>query len=299
MGWYDALSRSRIPFDLIDDVAVTDGSLQKYELIILPNVSVMSREQARFIEQFVKEGGKIISSFDTSFYDENGEKREKPLLSAILGIEKVEGIATSKYDHIQMDKEKGLSKGIEQTLIPAALLGAKIVPVSNAVPDLFYREPQKSRYCELPEKTSNPYIIHNSYGEGKSIYFTANVGKFYESFALPEYRLLMNNAVRELVEIPVSIKTIVHNEAIHLSMRKKGEKQIILHLVNYTGSMTRPISEVIHLKNVQIEIEINQSISSIKALRMDRDLDYYKKEKNVYIQLDQLKEYEVIVIDMA
>jgi Beta-galactosidase trimerisation domain/Hypothetical glycosyl hydrolase 6 len=298
MGWYDSLSRSRIPFDVIDEQSILDGSFQKYELIILPNVSVMTCEQSELIDQFVKEGGKIISTFDTSLYDENGERREKPLLSHVFGIERIEGITQSKYDHIQVEKDSSLSKGIDQSLIPSSLLSAKVVPDIDAYSEMYYREEQKSRYCELPNITSFPFVVHHSHGSGRSIYFTGNVGKFYESFALPEYRQLMNNAVKELVNIPVSVKTAASNEAIHLSLRKKGDKLILLHLVNYTGSMTRPITEVIPLRDIQVELKIDGKISNVKALRKQHQLDYFEKEGTAYIHLDQLLEYEVIAINL-
>ncbi|PWW28237.1 putative glycosyl hydrolase-like family 6 (GHL6) protein [Cytobacillus oceanisediminis] len=298
IGWYDALSRGKIPFDVIDDTSIIDGSFQKYELIILPNVSVMNPEQAEQIERYVKEAGKIISSFDTSLYDEYGMRRAKPLLSNILGIERIEGINNSKYDHIEIDKESHLTEGIDQTVIPAASLGTKIIPAAKTNLCMHYRRKQKSRYCELPEITSYPYIVHHSYGSGKSIYFTANVGKFYESFALPEYRILMNNAVRELVNVPVLVKTTTPNEAIHLSLRKKGEKQILLHLVNYTGSMIRPISDVIPLTDVQIELKAELRVSDVKALRKNEQLKFHQEEGTIFIQLDFLLEYEVVVVNL-
>jgi Beta-galactosidase trimerisation domain/Hypothetical glycosyl hydrolase 6 len=298
MGWYDSLSRSRIPFDVIDDQSIIDGSFQEYELIILPNVSVMTYEQSELIDQFVKKGGKIISTFDTSLYDENGIRRENPLLSHVFGIERLEEITQSKYDHITIEKTSRLSKGIDQSLIPSSSLCAKVVPAVDASPDMYHRKEQKSRYCELPEITSFPFVVHHSHGEGNSIYFTGNVGKFYESFALPEYRKLMENAVREFADVPVSVKTTTPVESIHLSLRKKGEKLILLHLVNYTGSMARPITNIIPLNNIQVELKVEGKISAVESLRQNNQLDYYDKGGTAYIHLEQLKEYDVIAINI-
>ena len=53
-------------------------------LIILPNATCLKKEAAERIRDFVKNGGNIISTFETSFYNETGKKLEDPLLNDLL-----------------------------------------------------------------------------------------------------------------------------------------------------------------------------------------------------------------------
>ncbi len=296
MGWYDALSRSRILFDVIDDESIESGAFQRYELIILPNISVMSKRQAELIKKYIAQGGKVISTFDTSLYDVDGEKRDQPLLGEIFGIEQAVSIRHCKYDHIEINGDKDLSDGIDQSHIPASSLGMNVIPDGKSASIMNYREHQQSRYCELPERTDYPFILNNRFGKGESLYFTGNIGKFYESYALPEYRKLIDNAVRSLVDVPLNIKTPYTLESIHTAMRKQ-DRHIILHLVNYTGSMTRPITEVIPISDIQIELELVEKIESVKALRINEQLTFHQNEERIYLNLPYLREYEVVILN--
>ncbi|WP_257348947.1 beta-galactosidase trimerization domain-containing protein [Pseudalkalibacillus decolorationis] len=298
IGLYDALSRSRIPFDVIDDESINDRSFKKYEVIILPNISVLTENQSNLIKDYVKNGGNIIASFDTSLYDENGKQRAQPLLADVFGINEFKTIRKCKYDHIQVDQNNELLDGIDQTLIPAALLGANVIPDPTSTSIMSYRETQKSRYSELPNQTIYPYILRNKFGEGGSVYFAGNVGEFYESYAFPEYRKLIQNAILSLTDVSIKIKTAIHLESIHVSLRKQQDDRIMLHLINYSGSMTRPITEVIPITDIQIEFEIEEPIQSVKTLKLNEQLSYHQNYQKVNIELPILNEYEVVIITL-
>ena len=68
-GMYDLLTRSHIQFDIIDEVSLEKGEHQKYELIIMTTAACLSDETAKTLREYVENGGKIISTFDTGLYD--------------------------------------------------------------------------------------------------------------------------------------------------------------------------------------------------------------------------------------
>ena len=70
-GYYQALIESRVPFDMAHD-ELLDVALAKYKLLILPNVAAMSDKQCDQIRQFVKAGGSIVATHETSLYDSTG-----------------------------------------------------------------------------------------------------------------------------------------------------------------------------------------------------------------------------------
>ncbi len=59
---------------------------KKYDTIIMTTASCISDEIAEIIKEYVKEGGKLISNFDTGLYNELCEKREKSVLSEVQGV---------------------------------------------------------------------------------------------------------------------------------------------------------------------------------------------------------------------
>lgn len=297
MGWFDALSRSRVPFDLLDEAALTDGTLNRYRLLILPNTSCMSEEEAEAIRCFVNAGGNLISSFDTSLYDEFGNARKQPALADVTGIQNVEQADQFKYDHITVESGNSLLEGIDQSHIPAAPLGMRVRPVEGAESLLYFREKQLARYCELPALTFNPYIVKHVYGKGNSIYFAGNIDLLYYTHALPEYRLLMKNTVLSLVDIPVQLETENPVESIHLSLRKQ-EGRMLLHLINYTGSMTRPIASILPLQNIRGTVEIPDfNVRKVRTLRSGRELSFERDNGKIRFMLPRLEIYEVVVLE--
>lgn len=296
-GWFDALSRSRVLFDIIDDTALTDGTLEAYELLILPGSSCMSASESEAIRLFVRSGGKLIATFDTSFYDEKGRRLAEPALADVIGTEHVQGIRINEFDHIEVNASQSLYAGMDQAMLPAARLGVECSIRKEASGSEFYREQQLSRYCELPAVTTNPYIVQQSYGQGRSIYFTGNVDSFYCAYALPEYRKLLHNAVVESIDTEVECRFESAVESVHLSMRRKGDA-VLIHLINYTGSMSRPIDAVLPLRNIEIKLKADVNrIYSIRSLRSGGNLAGVMKDGMITFVLPILNEYDVIAVD--
>ena len=90
----------------------------------------MSAAEKEKLEKFVQEGGNLISTFDTSLYDELGETLEKPGLMDVLGIAAFEGKDDLPQDHIRVDANL-FTKGITQSFIPAPGLFLKVRPADN------------------------------------------------------------------------------------------------------------------------------------------------------------------------
>lgn len=258
----------------------------------------MSEEQAEQIKRFVRNGGNLIATFDTSFYDEYGQVREYPLLADLLGIATVDEITELPYDHIQTEiNRESYLRGIDQSLIPAPMLAVKINPRPGSQTIMHYRSKQPARYCDLPPITSHPFMVMNRFEKGSTLYFTGNVDKGYENSALPEYRKLMRNALSTFHPERVILESHQGIESLHLSLRSQ-QQRLILHLINYTGSMTRPIEKVVPFHDIAIRLnEIPQAVTTIRSLRTSNLLPFQQDGDSIRFVLPQLDEYEVIVVE--
>jgi hypothetical protein len=78
------LIQTKIPFDIIFDENLTD--LERYSVLILPNVESLSERQAEFFRNYVKNGGAIVATEQTSLYDEFRRKRDDFALNDVFGI---------------------------------------------------------------------------------------------------------------------------------------------------------------------------------------------------------------------
>jgi hypothetical protein len=213
-----------------------------------------------------------------------------------MGIKEIVGISQFPHDHITVDFSEELFEGLDQPFIPAATLGLRVIPTNEARVSTNYLENQIAVYSEPPQMTNHPYILENNYGFGKSIFFAGNVCKFYETYALTEYRKMIHKAARKLSSTKIELDTKLEIESIHISLRKQ-EGRLILHLINYTGSMTRPIQNVIPLENVKISIH-ESSITQVKCLSNNQLLNFESKDGKTTFMLPQLSIYEVIALEL-
>jgi dienelactone hydrolase len=77
-----ALIQARIPFDLIFDEHLAD--LSKYRVVILPDSECLSDNQLAAIRRFVANGGGLVATGLSGFYDEWRRLRVQPGLSGLI-----------------------------------------------------------------------------------------------------------------------------------------------------------------------------------------------------------------------
>src|SRR5574340_501933 len=85
-GTSEALLRAHVPFDVIDDTALAREPLARYRAIFLPNVACMSDAVAARLKDYVRGGGNLFATFETSLYDETGMRRPDFALADLFGV---------------------------------------------------------------------------------------------------------------------------------------------------------------------------------------------------------------------
>ena len=86
LGWYQALIEARIPFEMVHDRLLDAEHLAPFKTLILPNIAALSEEQCEQLRAFVRRGGSLIATFETSLYDEWGARREDCGLGDLFGV---------------------------------------------------------------------------------------------------------------------------------------------------------------------------------------------------------------------
>ncbi|MCX6624429.1 MAG: beta-galactosidase trimerization domain-containing protein, partial [Acidobacteria bacterium] len=85
-GVAEALLRAHVPFDVIDDDTLEQGELERYRAVFLPNAACMSDEAARRLTSYVRNGGGLFATFETSLYDPLGQRRQEFALREAMGV---------------------------------------------------------------------------------------------------------------------------------------------------------------------------------------------------------------------
>ena len=84
LGMYHALIEARMPFEMLHDRTLDTAG--RFKLLLLPNIAALSNEQCAQIRRFVEGGGSVLATYETSLYDETGERRADFGLADVFGV---------------------------------------------------------------------------------------------------------------------------------------------------------------------------------------------------------------------
>src|SRR4051812_6661034 len=96
-GVFRAAVEEHLPVTVINDWNLNTTDLARYQVLILPNTACLDDTQVAAIEQFVRKGGGLVASLDTSLFDEYGTPRRNFALGSVLGVE-YQGLPSTQAD---------------------------------------------------------------------------------------------------------------------------------------------------------------------------------------------------------
>jgi hypothetical protein len=170
LGWYQALVEGRIPFDMAHDRLLDSEHIGRYRTLILPNLAALSDRQCAQIADYVRNGGSVIATHETSLYDEWGAARKDFGIGELLGVTfegKVDRDVHNSY--INIDKPHAITRGLENAtriingvnwvhVRASAPLTENPMTLVPFYPDLRWKK--SSRWCPTP--TRRPFSFTNS-----------------------------------------------------------------------------------------------------------------------------------------
>ncbi|MBI4907079.1 MAG: beta-galactosidase trimerization domain-containing protein [Acidobacteria bacterium] len=287
-GITESLLRAQVPFDVIDDVTLDKEPIDRYRAIFLPNVACMSDRVAARLRKYVEDGGNLFADFETSMYDETGIRRGDFALASVFGVSAASRIiGPLRWDFLQPVTATSLAVGITRKMIPSTAYYVQTRPGTAEVA-WKYTEPLAGRYDGVPKVSNDPGLVTRKSGKGTVAYMPGDVGNSINTFHTPELMQLVANAGRQLGASAVRLENAP--ESVELVVRAQ-DKRLLVHLVNFTGEMTRPIRRIVPVPNVRITVQ--GQYSTAKSLWTGKALPM----RNGSVTLPLLHEYDVIVFE--
>ncbi|MCD6563710.1 MAG: beta-galactosidase trimerization domain-containing protein [Thermoproteales archaeon] len=281
VGAYEMFLRLHIPFKLVID----GGQLDGLKMLVLANVAILSREEIAAIRNFVENGGIILSTYETSMFNIDAERLFNFSMEDVLGI---------NYNGIEEYNGYENYFEIMGRDIPAPYYVIKATPTTGSKLGIIY-ENTKGWYQDL-KKTDFPSVVVNDYGLGKSIYIAGSFFQTFNFYRPASYLKILDSLIGNFYRKPIYLEN--SPTSISLSLRENKDSYI-LHLVNFTSDLKRPIEYVSPIKNLRIivntdKLEIN--VKNIKPLIDNKKIRISKKNNLVKITLPRLNIYEAIAL---
>lgn len=295
-GLSDALMRAQTPFDVIDDETLEREGLERYQVIFLPNVACMSEKAAGRVAEWVRQGGNLFATFETSLYDETGVRRAELALGKVFGVTSRQRIVgPTAWDFMKPQASHGLTRGIERELIASPHYHLEVRPAGAEV--LWrYTVPLKGRYDGVPAVSDDPALTVHRFGKGTVVYFSGDLGGTLATFHIPELMTLVRNAAEQLSARPFRLWGAP--SSVEVVWRQQGEGRYLLHLVNFTGEMTRPIQAIVPLEKVRVSFASGFQPRAVRTLMRPRVVPITTGAGGqVEVTVPRIDEYEVLVIE--
>jgi hypothetical protein len=264
LGMYQGRIEARIPFEMAHDRLLDPAHIDRFKLLILPNIAALSDGQCDQLRQYVSRGGSVLATHETSLYDEWGFRRQNVGLSDLFGVKfdgRIEGPMQNSYLRIE-DSRHPLLAGIHDT--ERIINGTRRVDVSpiekfpNApltlipsYPDL----PMEMVYPRQP-KTDIAQVYLREMGKSRIVYFPWDIDRAFWEVLGVDHGKLLRNAVEWATneEKPV---TVSGAGVLDVTVWRQNESMTV-HLVNLTNPMMMkgPLREVIPITAQKVKVRL-------------------------------------------
>ncbi|MDD3927593.1 MAG: beta-galactosidase trimerization domain-containing protein [bacterium] len=294
LGYFHALTRAHIPFDILLDQDLIPEKLSRYKTLILADAACLKESSASAIREFVQQGGNLLASFEAGFYDDQGDP--VTTLWEPLGIERVDGLfpVMMGENYLQADsKHLGYGQG---SLIERGAYALKVQAAENTEIPARYLEPIDKIYTPLKGLSPYPALIIHRYGQGRTAYFPEAMGHFFRETGMISAEDRISRMVREMNGSPIIEVDAPKTLSLEI-YRQEKHNRIIIHLVNNTVD-SRPVNQFLPLSGIELTLNLKETPRKVYSLIENSALESFEKDGFFHINVPRLSFYDMIVLDM-
>ena len=303
-GVFKMLAEDHVLFDVLHDSVLERATLERllsYQIIILPDMRLMSTQAKNRIDNYVQAGGKVLATGLTATYGPKGEFSESIDLrcTGVMGIQQVIGYSMGMYLRIRPEDKLTLSgfDDIDIVHLNGDLLDCQLsenaLPYLGYIPPHMFGPPEK---CYYIEETNIPGMIAHGYGEGKCVLIPWQIGAQYYLFSTHTQPLLLKAALDDLLELKKSLHTQASSLVEIQVHQQDSTGNLVVNLVNLTGQSGAATLAPIELRNIEISIRCPERPSSLHCLWSQQDLDFIYKDATIQFQIPKLSLLESAII---
>jgi hypothetical protein len=333
-GAFRVAVEEHLPVTVINDWNLNAADLGRYKVLILPNTACLDDAQVVAVEQFVRDGGGLVASLDTSLFDEYGNPRPSFALGGVLGVDyrglpgatgggKEEEIDVNFARAIGPDfweKRKNvfdfkqdpgsfLNQGRMTTYVGDQAVTFKGAAVRVATKGATAKVLGTLRPRSVSGVAESPAVVSRSYGRGRVVYFAAAFDSAYYLYAYPYQRLALHHAVAWAASGPppvvVAAPMCVHSTLMRQS--RGGGERLILHLfsdLNTAAHHALPTDdvplreEVVPIHDIRVTFDPRYRVHRIHLEPEGRDLEVQTTARGTGVTVPRLEVHAMLVVEL-
>lgn len=307
-GIIKLLSEEHIMYDIIEPSALgterTPRKLEEYEALILGDVSSMDDRLISVIDNYVKNGGKILATGFTSTNDALGKPLNRIRLQSLGTDPSFEKFETAKSTYLKISDKDKVSLGQKEfkdfsiMMVYSDFLKCKPLATANSymkfLPATRFGPPEKSYFTEN-EITNFPGVISNTLGKGKSVFIPWSLGAQYHLKGHYMHRRLFVSAVQNLLNVERTIVTDASPliEISHLANRNGAYEW--LGFINHSGQIGASLREPVTIYNTSVRFKTVKPIKELRLMNAGSTLKFTQENGWVQCTLPEIKDFEMLL----
>jgi hypothetical protein len=279
-----------------DFILANEKNLEQLELLIVPSQSFLNDAQAKRINDWVKQGGKLIV-FGDGALDKEGK-------SFILDVG-ADFLGRSEYQFDFTVVKPEIGKDVVSTPFLNYEAAFRIKPTSGKTL-ASVREPYFNRtYEKYSGHRATPYQLEDSQypaivKNGNVIYFAHKLDQLYYTHAVRLHRQLVSNAIDLLYESPVlSVSNLPSCGRVSF-LKQEKENRYVAHLL-YSPALQRGevmvIEDFLPVPGVEIEVNVPEKVKKVYQIPDGKKVDFSRKGNKMSIKVPTFTMHTGIVLE--
>jgi len=313
LGYYQALIEARIPFEMVHDRLLDAAHVDPFKVLIFPNIAALSTGQCAQIREYVRRGGSIVATHETSLYDEWGERRADFGLADLFGASfdgAIDARMQNSYLRLETDPATGkrhpLLAGLEDTgriingvsRVHTKTIGAYSNPPLTLIPS-YPDLPMEEVFPRVP-KTDIPEVYVRETGKGRVVYFPWDIDRtFWELLSVDHGKLLRNDVEWAANEAPPV--TVAGPGVLDVTVWEQ-EGSMTIHLVNLTNPMMMkgPLREFLAAppQKVSVRLAAGTKVKKVQLLVSGVTPRVQEANGSISLTVPSIVDHEVVAIDL-
>jgi hypothetical protein len=308
-GMIKLLTEEHIMFDIIEPSLAgterTPRKLGEYDVLILGDVANMADRLISLIDDYVKNGGRILTTGATSTNDGSGKPFNKIRLESLGVMPDYENFKQARSTYLKVSESDRVRLGEEEfkdfTIMMMYSDFLKCKPRTGSaegllrlVPETRFGPPEKS-YFSQENITEVPGVITNTFGKGRSVFIPWQLGSSYHFKGNYTHRALFVGALQNILNLE---RTIITDgspliEMSHMANRNNAFEWI--GLINHSGQIGGSLREPVAIHETSIRFKPLRPLKEIKLMRAGSTVKFHERNGWVEVVVPILEDFEMVV----
>lgn len=336
-GAFRTTMEEHIPTSVITDWQMNLADLEGYRVVVMPNTACLSSAQAAALREYVRRGGGLVATVDTSLFDETSAPRTDFALADVFGLSYKGVPSTAKgsvgrpetgfADNLSgdywekrvnaFDFQLGESRLFDEERLKAYCGKSSVVfkGMATAVGDLRDGAEQiaslrtRENLWEPSKDASElPGVVTHAFGKGRMAYISAGIDAAYFNYPYTYHRLVLAQAIRWAAgdEQPIEVAAPMCVQATFCRQSRDGERLVVnlFNDLNTSGNHARPNDDIPQREEVSPIHDIQLSFRGYDIERVHqepegRDLPLQRSEGLVRVTVPRLDIQSMVIAELS